>query len=189
MRCLVPVFLAAFPAAAMAQCPRAPDHSAALSELLAAVQAAPSEAEALPIFNQMWTYWADAPDIHAQEILDRGMARREAYDFLGALADFDRLVNYCPKYAEGYNQRAFVHFLRRDYRSALRDLDQAISLSPHHVAALSGRALSLYGLARLDEARAALAQALTLNPWLPERGLAAPGGPLAPDASEPDIDL
>ena len=33
---------------------------------------------------------------------------------------------------------------------------------------------------RTDEARAALQAALALNPWLNERHLAAPGGPLAP---------
>ena len=128
----------------------------------------------------MWGFWTDAPDELAQEMLDRGMTRRSSYDFLGALKDLDRLVAYCPEYAEGYNQRAFVHFLRQDFTPALRDLDRAIALSPNHVAALSGRALTLMGLGRIDEARSALDHALELNPWLPERRLAGPGGPLAP---------
>ena len=142
------------------------------------------EAEAQRFGNQLWEFWADAPDARAQEILDRGMTRRSAYDFLGALSDFDRLIDYCPEYAEGYNQRAFVHYLRRDFAAALRDLNRALELSPQHVAALSGRALSLLGLSRLDEARATLQEALNLNPWLPERYLLDPGGPLAGDAVE-----
>ncbi|MFW8593417.1 tetratricopeptide repeat protein [Cribrihabitans neustonicus] len=171
---------AALPVSAAASCPPAPDHSDALEQLLAEVQAAPSEREARLISNRMWQYWADAPDARAQEILDRGMVRRAGLDLLGALADFDALIAYCPEYAEGYNQRAFVHYLRRDFASALNDLDHALALSPRHVAALSGRALSLYALSHIEEARAALAAALLLNPWLPERSLAAPGGPLAP---------
>lgn len=186
MRVVLPtVFTFALSTTAFAQgCPEAPDHSASIAALLADVQAAESEAEAQRLGNQLWEFWADAPDARAQEILDRGMTRRSAYDFLGALSDFDRLIDYCPEYAEGYNQRAFVHYLRRDFAAALRDLNRAVELSPQHVAALSGRALSLLGLSRLDEARATLQEALNLNPWLPERYLLDPGGPLADDAVE-----
>nr|WP_254695013.1 hypothetical protein [Leisingera sp. NJS201] len=161
-------------------CPAAPDHSARLDGLLHEVQKAGTEDQAREIANRMWAFWADAPDAQAQAMLDRGMTRRTSFDFLGALEDFDQLIAYCPDYAEGYNQRAFVHYLRRDFAAALRDLDRAVHLSPRHIAAMSGRALSLYGLSRLEEARAALAEALALNPWLPERYLADPGGPLAP---------
>ncbi|MEK0163144.1 tetratricopeptide repeat protein [Phaeobacter sp. A36a-5a] len=175
-----------------ASCPAAPDHQGAVDLLIGRVQAAPDEASAQQISNQFWQYWADAPNAQAQALLDRGMTRRSAFDFLGALEAFDRLVAYCPDYAEGYNQRAFVHYLRRDFGAALTDLDRAIALSPRHVAALSGRALSLYGLSRLTEARQALEQALALNPWLPERHLVAPGGPLAPEGAgptTPEVDL
>lgn len=172
-------------AAAAASCPPAPDHTQPLEQLLSEVQSASGEQEARLIANRMWQYWADAPDDRAQEILDRGMTRRAGFDLFGALEDFDALIAYCPDYAEGYNQRAFVHYLRRDFASALADLDRALAISPRHVAALSGRALSLYGLARMEEARTALAAALLLNPWLPERSLAAPGGPLAPIAAPP----
>jgi len=168
-----------------AECPSAPDHAARIDALLAQVQAADSEREAKRIGNQLWTFWADAPDAQAQEMLDRGMTRRSAFDFLGAISDFDRLIDYCPNYAEGYNQRAFVHYLRRDFAAALEDLDRALALSPRHVAAMSGRALSLLGLSRPDEARSALQDALRLHPWLPERHLLAPGGPL----EDADIEL
>ena len=174
--------------AAAADCPSAPDHSTPLEALLSEVQEADSEAQAREIANRMWEFWADAPDERAQEILNRGMTRRSSFDFLGALEDFDQLIDYCPEYAEGYNQRAFVHYLRRDFAAALRDLDQALELSPRHVAAMSGRALSLYGLSRMEEAREALAAALALNPWLPERYLADPGGPLAPPGAG-DVEL
>ena len=163
-----------------ADCPAAPDHGASIDGLLSDVRAAQSETEAREISSRMWEFWTDAPDEIAQEMRDQGMSRRGSYDFLGALNELNRLVAYCPDYAEGYNQRAFVNYLRQDFAPALKDLDRAIELSPNHIAALSGRALTLLGLGRMEEAREALAHALALNPWLPERGLAAPGGPLAP---------
>jgi len=160
------------------ECPQPPDHSASIDGLIEQVQQAEDEATAMQISNQMWELWGQAPNEQAQAVLDRGMSRRSGYDFTGALEDFNILTDYCPTYAEGYNQRAFVHFLRQDFAAALADLDRALELSPRHVAAMSGRALSLFGLSRPEEARAALEAALALNPWLPERGLVAPGGPL-----------
>ncbi|WP_050930566.1 tetratricopeptide repeat protein [Aestuariivita boseongensis] len=163
-----------------ADCPAPPDHSDQLEGLFAQISAAENDMDAREISNQMWELWTDAPDEAAQALLDRGMRARSGYDFLGALDALDRLVEYCPDYAEGYNQRAFVNFLRHDFPAALVDLNRTLELSPRHVGALSGKALTLMGMGELDEARAVLTAALALNPWLSERHLAAPGGPLAP---------
>ena len=170
MRLLLTLALLAGPALA-ADCPPAPDHGDRLAGLIAAAQAAGSEGEGRQITNQMWQLWTDAPDAYAQELLDEGMDRRASYDFAGAIKALDALVAYCPDYAEGYNQRAFVAFLRQDYPAALQDLERTLALSPDHVAALSGKALTLMGLGRMDEGQLVLRQALALNPWLPERGL------------------
>ena len=161
--------LAAGPA--FSDCPPAPDIAADEARILAEVQDAPNEAAARLLTNQLWELWAKAPDEAAQELLDRGMTARASYDFLNAIDAFDRLVAYCPDYAEGYNQRAFVNFLREDFSAALEDLELALERRPSHVAAMSGKALSLMGLGRHDEAQETLREAVGLNPWLPERGL------------------
>ncbi len=163
---------------AHAECPPAPDHSSALKSLVEDARKAPNEAQGRSLSDQMWQYWLDAPDARAQDDLNEGMARRQSYDFAGAIAAFDRLVDYCPGYAEGYNQRAFIHYLRQDYAAAVVDLTKALSLSPEHVGALSGLALSQLNLGEIDAARNALLQALALNPWLSERHLMAKGAPL-----------
>ena len=150
-------------------CPRPPDIAAEMDNLIAAIRAAPDAAAAQPISNRMWALWLAAPDTQAQSLLDQGMLRRQVRDFDAAVAAFDDLVEYCPDYAEGYNQRAFVHFLRGQYGPALEDLDRALARSPRHVGALSGKALTLFGLGRMDAGQAVLREALELNPWIPER--------------------
>lgn len=170
MKFILAAALVLFPVHAFA-CPEASDHSVALNELIREVQTAPDQQSAQVAANEMWALWTDAPDATAQEILDRGMQRRAAWDLLGALEDFDTLIAYCPEFAEGYNQRAFVNFLRQDFEVALADLDRAVDLAPRHIAAMAGRALALIGLGRKAEAQVTLRKALMLNPWLPERGL------------------
>lgn len=160
-------------------CPPGPDRSAALSDLRAALQAAPDAGAAGPISAQMWELWLSAPDAVAQELLDEGLRKRNNFDFFGAFQSFDALIAYCPDYAEGFNQRAFTSYLREDFAAALVDLDAALALLPDHVGAQSGRALTLMNLGRIPEARAQMLAALDNNPWLSERALLADGGPLA----------
>ncbi len=160
-----------FATGAFADCPAPPAIQDREDVLFAEVQAAENELQAEKGSRALWALWTEAPDAAAQELLNQGMAARSSYDFLRAKQAFDRLVEYCPDYAEGYNQRAFVSFLREDFDAALVDLDLTLERSPRHVGALSGKALTLMGLGRMDEAQEVLREALALNPWIPERGL------------------
>ena len=169
-RAALPILCLLVPAGALA-CPASPDHDAALDTLFERVQQAETERAARLINNEMWELWADAPDAHAQDLLDEGMTRRGSYDFGGAVAAFDALIDYCPDYAEGYNQRAFVNFIRQEYAAALPDLERALSLRPRHLGALTGQAMTLMALDRPGEAALVLRRALDLNPWLTERHL------------------
>ena len=151
------------------ECPSSPNHVETLSQHLTALQTAENENAARLITNEMWGLWADAPDGQSQEVLDRGMRMRAAWDLLNAVEAFDRLIDYCPHYAEGYNQRAFANFLQQKFEVALEDLDRAVDLSPAHIGAIVGRAMTLIALGREAEAQVDLQRALALNPWLPER--------------------
>lgn len=162
------------PNIALATCPPVPDRTSRHIELLDLLASAQNETQAREWSNELWGIWATAPDAAAQEILRRGMERRAAYDFKGALEDFDTLVDYCPDYAEGYNQRAFVNFIRQNYEASLEDLELALQITPDHIGALSGKALTLMQMGRQREGQIILRQALLLNPWLPERHRVVP---------------
>jgi tetratricopeptide (TPR) repeat protein len=178
MKWIAPLCLLAAPALAQT-CPEAPDHSTQLSEILSELKSAQNEMAGRELSNRLWELWTDAPDATAQGMLDDGMSRRSVYDLLGARRVFSRLIDYCPNYAEGYNQRAFASFLSEDYEGALADLDRTLAIIPNHVGALSGKALTLIALGRNEEGQAALRAAVDLNPWLQERALLDP--PLGTD--------
>jgi tetratricopeptide (TPR) repeat protein len=165
-------------------CPDPADYSTELDGLITQAQDAANEGAGREVSGKMWEVWLRAPNEQAQEVLDRGMQRRNSYDFAGAFKDFDRLADYCPTYAEGFNQRAYIQYLQGDYLAALADLDAALVLSPNHVAAQSGRALSLMQLGRMVEARTQMLEALANNPWLSERALVAKNAPLGPKGED-----
>lgn len=119
--------------------------------------------------RSLLSLYARAPNMQAQALLDEGMARRQNGDLEGAAALFGELIAYCPDYAEGYNQRAFVKFLQRNYRGAVSDLNSALTHEPEHPGAMAGRAMALMRLGQIGPARQELRRALALNPWLPER--------------------
>lgn len=156
-----------------ADCPPLPDRAEEKAVLMEAMRTAPNEMSARGHVNALWEFWATAPNATAQELLDEGMKRRAAFDFDAAADRFDALIAYCPDYAEGWNQRAFIHFLREEYPAALEDLEKALEISPDHIAALAGLALTLDRLGRDAAAQSTLRAAVKLNPWLPERHMIA----------------
>lgn len=155
-------------------CPTAPDHSAELDPLYDALRLAPDEPAARLITNQMWGYLDNAPDPSSQAMLNEAMQARSEFNFVLAIDRLNALVSYCPFYAEGYNQRAFVNFLRRDFAAALPDLDRTLELNPRHIGALSGKAVTLLQMGSERDGQIALRAALAVNPWLPERAFLKP---------------
>ena len=156
---------------ALADCPASPDIDDAEAAIFSDIAKATTEMEARAFGGKLWMLWLTAPDIKAQWLLDKAIGRREVADYEGADQYLVDLVDYCPDYAEGHNQRGFVAFLRNDFEGALPHIEAALDIRPAHTGALTGMALTLIQLGREDEAEIYLRRALRLNPFLSERHL------------------
>jgi len=160
------------------------DTASQRERLFEALKTAKSESEGRAAENAIWHWWLDqAPTLEVREAIDHGMERRESYDFEAAELAFDIAVRDAPSYAEGWNQRAFARFLRDNIDGALSDLEMAVELDPDHFAAWSGMYHVLMRMGRPEVAIAALSRAVTIHPWLKERGMLPPD----PDAKRPLI--
>ena len=132
--------------------------------------------------DEIWRFWL-APGPDTRRLVDEAMDLRESYDFAGAEALLDEAVARAPDYAEAFNQRAFVRFLRENDEGAERDLLRALELEPRHFGALSGLFHVLMRGGRAEQATAALVRAVSIHPWLKERHMLPPD----PNAGRPPI--
>jgi len=136
---------------------------------------APTERAGRMAEDAVWRMWmAQAPTETVRLFVVDAMRKREIYDWDGALTILNDVIEQAADYAEGYNQRAFIRFLKRDYDGSLSDIDKALELEPLHFAALSGRALILLQQGRIDVGQKALRQAVEIHPWLKERSMLIP---------------
>jgi len=139
--------------------------------LLDALSVAQDQSEADQLSSQIWQYWLTAPDAAAQEVLDAALVRRQAYDFLGAIDHLNRLIEGWPDYAEGWNQRATMYFMRGEFEASLEDVAHVLELEPRHFGALSGKAVILFQQGKIPLAQIAVREALKYHPFLHERAI------------------
>ncbi len=141
-------------------------------ELFARLRQSTTEHEGRLAEDAVWRMWMEmAPSRKIAAAVSEAMRARESYDFDKALTILDGVVIQAPQYAEGWNQRAFVRFLKEDHDGALQDIDRALQLEPKHFAALAGKAMILMRQGRVEVGQAALRQAVDIHPWLRERSM------------------
>jgi len=121
--------------------------------------ARPFEAEILRRFHRSGSDTADLLLGWAGEALEEN-------EYAAALDILDRIILLEPDFAEAWNKRATIHFLRKEFGKALSDLERTLVLEPRHFGALSGLAVILREIGRTETAMTALRRALAIHPHL-----------------------
>lgn len=136
-----------------------------LDALFTALGKAADREAAAGIEQQIWAHWTAGPSPQANALLDDARAAAETGDAALALALFERLVNEFPDYAEGWNQRAILHYMQGDVQAALDDIARVLTLEPRHFGAYAGRGQCYLRLERLRDSLLAFEASLHINPW------------------------
>ena len=87
-------------------------------------------------------------------------------DYPQAETRLSMLVNTWPGFAEGWNKRATLNFLRSRDKPSVRDIQQVLALEPRHFGALSGFGQICLRHGRLAHALSAFEAALAVHPHL-----------------------
>ncbi len=142
------------------------DSSEVLDRLFGQLRQADDEKSAKLLENAIQALWLRSGSPTADLLMKQAGDAMTEQNYGAALVILDTVVELNPDFAEGWNRRATLHYLRGDYTSSLRDIDQVLSLEPRHYGALSGQGAIFK--ARGDGRRAlrALRRARTVYPQL-----------------------
>lgn len=124
-----------------------------------------------PMVNQMaehalWSIWFRMGKRCANEEIMKGLREVNRREFDRAILHFSRAIELDPTFAEAYNQRAIVNYLREDFAESARDCRRCVKLMPCHFGAWAGLGHCFAHLNRLCDALHCYEKALDINPHL-----------------------
>jgi tetratricopeptide (TPR) repeat protein len=120
----------------------------------------------LVVEQALWRLWFKSGRAEVDILMEEGVRLLEAKRLDEARMLFDRVIAMAPMFAEGYNQRAIVFYLMKDWDRSLEDCMQAITLNPVHFGALAGMGHCYLQRHELKPALAAYERALAVNPHM-----------------------
>lgn len=144
----------------------APDPLHDLDTLFRALKEAPDDDTGKVIENRIWAEWLASGSDTVNLLMARAKSAIDKNDYDVAVRLLDAVVEIRPQFVEGWNRRATVFFLKKDYASALADLRQVIRREPRHFGAYAGLGVIFQDIGRDADALAAYRKALEINPRL-----------------------
>lgn len=142
------------------------DRTRGLDFLFGALKAAPDEASAKHVEARIWALWMQTPSDTAALLMARAKAAMDAQQLDVALKLLDAVIRMRPDYAEAWNRRATVYYLKNDYGHSLADIEQVLVREPRHFGALAGLGMIMQDIGDEKRALDAFRAALAVNPYL-----------------------
>jgi Tfp pilus assembly protein PilF len=142
-----------------------------LDVLFAALKNSKSEAEANSHEQEIWRIWTDPANKTLSDLMDTAFAQIESKSFIASIKTLDSVVEQFPKYAEGWNQRAIMHFQLKNFDKSLEDIEKALKLEPRHFGAYSGRGMIHFSRGDNKLATKDILKAMRYHPFVKSRNL------------------
>lgn len=138
---------------------------ARLDELFAALSD-PANAQWEQTEAEIWRRWSRSGSPSMDLLLRRADQAAGEGALNEAIAFLDDLVRLAPDFAEGWNKRATIHFMREDFGRSVADIQRTLALEPRHFGALSGLGIILEQTGDPSGALRAWRRALEVHPNL-----------------------
>jgi tetratricopeptide (TPR) repeat protein len=136
----------------------------AVDELLGQLSKAQDAALAKRLAAAVQALWRRSGSDTVDLLTARSVEAQRAQKVEVAIKLMDEVVSLRPDYAEGWNRRATLHYMAKDYDEAMIDIRETLALEPRHFVAwlALGRILKESDLEA--KALAAFRKALAINP-------------------------
>ncbi len=141
-------------------------HAAQLDRLFDQLKQAKDAPEAEAIGGQIERIWQRSGSDTADLLLKRAAAALVAGEQDVAYDLLDSILALQPDWAEGWNRRATLDFMRKDFDAAVRDIAAVLEREPRHYGAWSGLGVIYLQLDNKKKALAAFKRALEINPQM-----------------------
>ncbi len=96
--------------------------------------------QASTILAEIWDIWSITENVEVQEIFDEGNDSMDRGSLDEAITLFTQVIDLKPDFAEGWNKRATVLFLKGNLEASISDIKKTLELEPRHFGALDGLA-------------------------------------------------
>ena len=148
------------------------DRETQLNNIFARFRSATNETQSRIVTGDMWHVFMMAPDAETANDMNHALQAIREFNMERALSILNKMVVRHPSFAEAWNQRAYVHFLKREFPKSLENCEKVLELEPRHIGCLTGMArILIQHLGRPQAGVRQLKKAVALNPWLREREL------------------
>ena len=114
----------------------------------------------------LWQLWHRSGDPQLDALLRQGIGAMERQELTEAEAIFSRMIDAAPGFAEGWNKRATVRYMVKDYTGSIADCRETLDRNPNHFGALSGQGLCHMALGQFREAADLFRRTLAVHPYL-----------------------
>ena len=111
-----------------------------LSELFDKLFLSTNNMEASKLLFNIWDIWSIADNQETQIIFDEANQLMDVGELDNAIELFTKVIKQSPEFAEGWNKRATVYFLKGELNKSIKDIEKTLYLEPRHFGALDGLA-------------------------------------------------
>ncbi len=144
----------------------APSLPARLDALFRRLAAEVDDPAGFAVEDEIWEIWIGHADPELAGMLNKAIAAIASSDYSRAENVLAALIVRAPDYAEAWNKRATLAFLRRRDDDSVAAIARTLELEPRHFGAIAGFAQICLRNGDAASARLAFDVALRINPRL-----------------------
>ena len=123
-------------------------------------------AQAAQAAAALWQMWHQSGRRDLDALLLEGIDAMQHGKLEQAETVFSRLIALAPEFAEGWNKRATVRYMAKDYAGSIADCRETLARNPNHFGALSGQGLCHIARGEYREAAELFRRTLAVHPHL-----------------------
>jgi len=114
----------------------------------------------------LWSAWCRSGNLEADRLFRAGIDAMQKRRLEEAEEFFNRVIEMLPAFAEGWNKRATLRYMRKNFRGAIADCQETLARNPNHFGAASGQGLCHMAVSQFREAATCFRRALEIHPHL-----------------------